>query len=163
MSDLRITELTIDADLSLPSDLTEASVISLALHVLQEEGAEGEWTLGFRFVDDAEMQRMHLAYMGLDSPTDIMTFPLDDDWSFDDAAGVEGGVEADQELAAGGFEHRAADQAGDDGWDTARELHFLVVHGLLHLLEWDDLQEGARDVMLARQRELLASWPDAAW
>jgi len=156
VSDLRITELTIDADLSLPSDLTEASVISLALHVLQEEGAEGEWTLGFRFVDDAEMQRMHLAYMGLDSPTDIMTFPLDDDWSFEDAAGSQGGdivISVD----------RAADQAGDDGWDTARELHFLVVHGLLHLLEWDDLQEGARDVMLARQRELLASWPDAAW
>lgn len=152
MSDLRIAELTIEAALPLPAGLTEQSISSLTSHVLREEGAGGAWTLGFRFVDDGEMQRMHLAYMGLDSPTDIMTFPLDDEWPFaSDAAANQGGdivISVD----------RAVEQASDDGWDTTQELLFLIVHGLLHLLEWDDLREGARDVMLARQRELLASW-----
>ncbi|MGC4192173.1 MAG: rRNA maturation RNase YbeY [Thermomicrobiales bacterium] len=157
MSEPGIAELTVEASLPLPAGVTDESIASLVLHVLCAEEADGDWTLGFRFVDDAEMQRMHLAFMGLDSSTDIMTFPIADDdaWSFgvddDDAAESCGGdivISVD----------RAVDQAGEGDWDDRHELLFLIVHGLLHLLGWDDHDNADRVAMLDRQRDLLGSW-----
>ncbi|MGN6031808.1 MAG: rRNA maturation RNase YbeY, partial [Thermomicrobiales bacterium] len=83
MSTPSLSELTVDADVPVPDGLSEDNVADLSLHVLRLEGADGAWTLGFRFVDDDEMQAMHRDFMGLDSPTDIMTFPLEGgDWAF---------------------------------------------------------------------------------
>ena len=106
---------------------------------------------------DAEMQRMNRAFMGLDSPTDIMTFPHEtDDWAFgggddDDARG--GDIVISVETASA--------QAVEGGWEPGDELRFLIAHGLLHLLGWDDRDDADRAAMLERQRALLASW-DAA-
>ena len=154
MSAPTLAELTVDADVPVPDGLSEEDVAALSLHVLHEEGADGSWTLGFRFVSDAEMQAMHREFMGLDSPTDIMTFPLEGgDWAF-------GGEEAGD--ARGGdiviSVDTAADQATDGGWGPSEELRFLVVHGLLHLLGWDDHDDADRAAMLDPQRALLASW-----
>ncbi|MGC4105994.1 MAG: rRNA maturation RNase YbeY [Thermomicrobiales bacterium] len=160
MSELAIAELTIDADVPIPESLTESALTSLSHHVLSAEAAEGAWTLGFRFVDDTEMQAMHLAFMGLDSPTDIMTFPneTDDAWSF-------GGDEDEEDVEStdrGGdiviSVDTAAAQAEDGDWGLEEELRFLVVHGLLHLLGWDDHDDDDRAAMLNRQRDLIASW-----
>lgn len=156
MSDLRIAELTVepDPDVALPADLTEDAITALSLHVLQAEGAAGDWTLGFRFVGDGEMQRMHREFMGLDSPTDIMTFPLDADvWAFGDEDTAET-VGGDIVISV----DTAASQASEGGWGVDDELRFLVVHGLLHLLGWDDHADADRAAMLDRQRALLESW-----
>lgn len=159
MSEPRIVDVTVEVDdgVSLPAGLTERAIASLSLHVLREEGADGAWSLGFRFVGDAEMRRMHREFMGLDSPTDIMTFPHEtDDWAF-------GGGEDDD--ARGGdiviSVETASAQAIEGAWEPDDELRFLIVHGLLHLLDWDDRDDADRAAMLERQRALLASW-DAA-
>ena len=157
MSTLSIAELMVDAVVPLPPELTDDAIASLTLHVLREEGADGSWTIGFRFVDDDEMQRMHLDYMGLDSPTDIMTFPTEmDEWAFNggDADDARGG---DIVISV----ETAAEQASEGAWGLLEELRFLIVHGLLHLLDWDDHAEGDRAAMLDRQRALLRSWETA--
>ena len=155
MTDLAIAELTVEADVPLPAALTEAAITSLARHVLREERADGEWTLGFRFVDDAVMQQMHREFMGLDSPTDIMTFPIDDDddWAPGDGA-PHSGHGGDILISA----ERAAAQAADGDWSVDQELRFLIIHGLLHLLDWDDHSDADRAAMLQRQRDLLLTW-----
>ena len=53
---------------------------------------------------------------------------------------------------------RAAAQSADWGSDQEREIRFLVVHGVLHLLGWDDATTEERERMLARQGEILADW-----
>jgi len=154
-----VIEVTLDAIVPLPESVTEAAISSLVRHVLSREDAEGEWTVGLQMTSDVEMQTMHLDFMGLDSPTDIMTFPHDGD------AWEEPGASQERVTQGGDIVisvDQARDQAEDEGWDVAEEVFFLVCHGLLHLLDWDDASDSDRISMLNRQRELLSAWDRAA-
>lgn len=149
-----LDEVVIENVVPLPDAVTEERIASLVDFALRAEEALGGWTVGLRFVSDAEMQQMHLDFMGLDSPTDIMTFPHEsEDWiSADDVAAEEWG--GDIVISV----DRAADQAVEGDWDLTHELFFLVCHGMLHLLDWDDHDDADRARMLARQREILQEW-----
>jgi rRNA maturation RNase YbeY len=118
------------------------NVRALLAHGLAEEGEEGEWVFAFRFVDDAEIGRLHDAFMGDASPTDIITFPYDPE---DGERGGDIVISVDT----------AARNAAEHSWSTGDELRFLVLHGLLHVLGWDDASDAARDAMLARQHSLM--------
>ena len=145
-------DVTVDAEVDLPEQLTVQSITSLVRHVLVAEGHDGDWEMAVRFVDDPTMQAAHVEFMGIDEPTDIMTFPYggDDDIWGDASAGGDLMISVD----------RAKDHATDAGWDELDELHFLIIHGVLHLIGWNDHTAEDRAAMLIRQRELLDSWPD---
>lgn len=143
-------EVTIESDVELPASLTEGSALALINHILTAEGVEDQWLIGIQFVDDPTMQAAHIEFMDIDEPTDIMTFPYadeDDVWGNDQHGG-------DLIISV----DRARSNALDAGWDEEDELFFLIAHGLLHLLGWDDNTDNDRSKMLARQRELLDSW-----
>ena len=95
-------------------------------------------------VDDRRLRGLHRDFMGIDEATDVMTFPSGE-------PGVAGGdiaVSVDRAAAQGpGFGHSAAEEAA-----------FLVVHGLLHLLGWDDAADDDRAAMLARQQEIIGGF-----
>ncbi len=135
-------EVTVDWDHPAAQALDEIDVGRLLRHGLAQEGMEGEWTFAFRFVDDAEIGRLHDAFLGDPSPTDIITFPYDPD------DGEQGGdivISVDT----------AARNAEEHDWPVTQELRFLVLHGLLHVLGWDDASDAERAAMLARQHELM--------
>lgn len=135
-------EVTVDWEVSVAKALDEDVVGRLLRHGLAEEGQEGEWTFAFRFVDDAEIGRLHGAFMGDPSPTDIITFPYDPD---DGERGGDIVISVDT----------AARNAEEHGWPVSKELGFLALHGLLHVLGWDDATDEDRAAMLARQHELM--------
>lgn len=152
-------DVAVDAEANLPSTMTEDALISLAYHVLLGERVTGDWVFGVRFVDDPTMQRAHIKFMGIDSPTDIMTFPYDDE-------GFGPVLEGDDVRAQHGGDlmisvDRAVDHAADAGWSTAEELFFVVVHGILHILGWDDATDEDRTRMLDRQHVLLSEWRES--
>lgn len=156
---LPVNTITVDLHITntvgVPDTVSFDALSRLAHHVLQSERASGEWSIGVRFTSDAELQRMHRQFMGIDTPTDIMTFPYGDtDDVFPGMEAHEGG--GDLIIAV----DRARANAMVAGWSTIDELLFLVVHGILHLLGWDDGHESARTAMLARQHELLRNWDD---
>lgn len=144
--------MPIDVDLTVEWDyadgvalVPDAEIASLLLYALTRESKSGDWTFAIRFVGDEEMCRLHEAWLGDPSPTDIMTFPYDED------DGEQGGdilISIDT----------AAANASEHDWDTTDELRFLVLHGMLHILGWDDRDEGDRSAMLDRQQELLSAW-----
>ena len=153
--------VTMQADVPLPDDVSDGVLTSLAAHILRAEGVDGEWPLGIHFVDDPSMQAAHAEFMDIDEPTDIMTFPYADDddngpgsWTFgeEDGAGQGGDLMISVD--------RAAENAAEAGWSTARELYFLVAHGILHILGWDDGSPEDRKAMLRRQVELLNGWSE---
>ena len=117
---------------------------ALARHVLAAEGAAGAWSVAVVLVDDARLQALHAEFMDIDEPTDVMTFPTGDPH----APGGDIVVSLD----------RAREQAPEFGLGFADEVRFLVVHGLLHLCDWDDATPEARARMLARGSELIASF-----
>ena len=114
------------------AEVDEAEAVRLARSILAAEGIDaGE--LGLAFVRPVEMRELKRAHLGIDEPTDVLSFPLD---GRDE---VPGGVPR-----ALGDVVLCPVAAGDD-W------RWPLAHGLLHLLGYD---HGA--AMEARERELLA-------
>jgi probable rRNA maturation factor len=147
-------DLTVDADVSLPVGYDEGDLDSLVAFALRELGCGGEWEVSILFTSDERIQHMHDQFMGIDMPTDIMTFPYEDD---DFAPG--GGFSQGGDLVISVETARV--NAIDHGWSHLEEVRFLVLHGLLHLLGWNDSDAEARKSMLDRQGELLARWKAA--
>ncbi len=150
--------ITIQAEAPLPPGIDASSLTSLVAHILREEGIEGAWEMGVQFVDDGTMQAAHADYMGIDEPTDIMTFPYEDE---DDTFTGAMATDWDDTVQGGDLMisvDTAAENAHAAGWSLDDELRFLVAHGVLHLLGWDDPTDDERAAMLARQSALLKSW-----
>jgi probable rRNA maturation factor len=111
--------------------LDSGSLAELAARTLSEEG-RGDVELSLSFVTPAEMEQLHVRYMGEAGPTDVLSFPLDED-------GLLGDVVICPEVAAG------------NSADLPSELRLLVVHGVLHLLGYDHEDESDRAEMWTRQ------------
>jgi probable rRNA maturation factor len=116
----------------------------LAQCVLEDEGVLGELTL--TFIDVADIAALNAEHMGVEGPTDVLSFPLDSD-SQPCVPTLLGDVVISPEVAAAQY----ATHAGtlDD------ELALLVVHGTLHVLGYDHRDESEGAAMWARQLELL--------
>jgi probable rRNA maturation factor len=144
----RRIDVTVIDKAPVPDAITEAHVTELVHHCLREERATGDWQVAIAFVGTDEISMLHEQFMGDPAPTDIITFPYDD-----------------PEIAGGDIAicvPVAAEYAGDHGSTSSAELEFLVLHGLLHLLEYDDASDDERTKMLRRQQEILDSWPGAS-
>ena len=106
--------------------------------------------------DDAGIAVVNRDYRGIDAPTDVLSFPQHEDLMVDALpAGPEGAP-----LMLGDIVvslPRAAEQAHTYGHSRARELGFLLVHGLLHLLGYDHESPDDAAVMEARQDAVLDS------
>lgn len=117
---------------------------SLAANTLTTEQAAGELTL--TFIDQNEMTRLNEEHMAKTGPTDVLSFPLDDD-PLPGVPTLLGDVVISPAVAA----TQAAEHAGtlDD------EIAILVVHGILHVLGHDHAEPDETTAMRARERMLL--------
>ena len=102
--------------------------------------------------DDAGIAALNREFRGVDAPTDVLSFPQLA------AAGPMTAVPADAPLPLGDIVvslQQAEAQARDYGHARARELGFLLVHGLLHLLGYDHETRDEAATMEARQEAVL--------
>jgi probable rRNA maturation factor len=126
------------------------------LDALVRCGLPEETELSAVFVDDSEIRRLNARWRGIDRPTEVLSFPLEDEGSLGPtargwpAARVIGDIVVSVETARR--------QAAELGHSLDRELGFLLVHGLLHLLGEDHETPEEDERMRARQRKLLAGW-----
>lgn len=117
----------------------EPGLVALAKEVLVGEGlASAE--LSVSFVEPDEIAELHLEYMDEDGPTDVLSFPLDED-DHD-----EGGVRL-----LGDVVIAPAIAASNNPDDTPAEMRLLLAHGILHLLGHDHEEEDERRAMWAIQ------------
>ncbi len=103
------------------------------------------------FVDEAEIQELNRDFRGKDSVTDVLSFPtLDDDCEivpFDNEAVTLGDVII--------CEKRCREQAEEFGHSLEREVAYLTVHSVLHLLGYDHTAEDEEKEMTAKQDEII--------
>ena len=96
--------------------------------------------------DDRQLHELNLDYLGVDAPTDVLSFPA-------------GEVDPEtEELYLGDIAisiPRAAQQAQTGGHPVEAEAQLLVVHGTLHLLGYDHSTEEEKAVMWAEQARVL--------
>jgi probable rRNA maturation factor len=121
------------------ADLDEAGLIELARRTLIAEG-HAETELSLSFVTDDEITGLHERYLDEPGPTDVLSFPLDEDDVTEDGLRVLGDVVIAPAVAA-----------RNNPDDPAAELRLLVVHGVLHILGYDHEEDGERSRMWARQ------------
>ena len=106
------------------------------------------------FTDDASIHELNKKFRGVDRPTDVLSFPLFDyegeseEPPVDELMGMLGDVVLSLETAAR--------QAEEYGHSFAREVAFLTVHSMLHLLGYDhETSEADEADMRQRQREIM--------
>ena len=127
--------ITIDDAGPFPSD---HALLERAARAARELMGRPDLEVAIRVTADAEIGELHGRFLGDPSPTDVMSFDLDD------SADVV--VNAEQ----------AAREAAADGHDVAAELALYVVHGVLHVCGHDDHDPVARMAMRAAERRVMA-------
>lgn len=104
-------------------------------------------------VDNETIHKMNLEYRGMDRVTDVISFALEDDktcLSFEGNPRVLGDIYISVP--------KAKTQAEEYEHSFKRELSFLAVHGLLHLLGYDHMEESEEKIMFARQELILSEF-----
>ncbi|MBT1035056.1 rRNA maturation RNase YbeY [Canibacter sp. lx-45] len=106
------------------------------------------------FVDAAEMERLHLAWMNLAGPTDVMSFPMDQLVPGTAGQLTPPGVLGDIVVC---FDV-AKDQALAADHELQTEVRMLITHSLLHLVGYDHDTPVKEAEMFGLQRQLLAEF-----
>lgn len=122
------------------------------------ESCDFDAQISVTIVDNAQIQQLNKQFREKDMPTDVLSFPMlefdeeghmiDSDFDFDEEEVVLGDIVISAE--------RAAEQAQQFGHSFLREMSFLTVHSMLHLLGYDhvDDPEGEK-IMCEKQEEIL--------
>lgn len=129
--------------------MRKALSVILAGEGIDADGAE----VSVSFVTPDEIKALNGEYRGVDSVTDVLSFPQFD--SVDDLAGMQ---EATGVAELGDVVicmERAAQQAEEFGHPLEREVIYLFVHSILHLLGYDHMEEEEKKIMRAREEEVM--------
>lgn len=114
---------------------------------IKKLGVEGIFSI--TFIGDEKMREMNSKYRGIDRTTDVLSFALNDsEDEFEKAVEVLGDIFISiPKMKA---------QAEEYGHSEKRELSFLSIHGLLHILGYDHMNPEDEKIMFDLQKEVLA-------
>lgn len=129
-----------------PLPVAKESIQRAARAALTHESAEGD--LSVVLTDDAHLQELNRDFLGVDGPTDVLSFPSDES---DPQSGRK--YLGDILISV----PRAAQQAQAAGHAVEAEVQLLVIHGVLHLLRHDHAEAAEKRRMWAAQAAILQS------
>lgn len=131
--------------------LDEAEATRLVALVLEDRDVERPCMASLSFVDDASIAELNGRWRGVEAPTDVLSFETERPWDPDLAPGEP--CELGDIVIAPAF---VAAQAASFGTTPADETRLMLVHGTLHLLGYDHMEEGEAREMQAVEDALLA-------
>ena len=117
--------------------------------VLEMEGFEGSAEVDVSFVDNAQIQEINREHRNIDLPTDVLSFPLGEDNEYDVNPATGAYMLGDIVISL----ERAAAQAEEYGHSFRREVGYLTVHSMLHLLGYDHVEGGLEAVRMREKEE----------
>jgi len=116
--------------------------------VLVNEDFSGSAEISVRLVDDEEIQRLNLKYREKDASTDVLSFPLGIDGVYDYNNDTGAQLLGDIVISM----PHAVEQATRYGHSLQREVGYLTVHSMLHLLGYDH-ENGGLELVRMREKE----------
>jgi probable rRNA maturation factor len=119
---------------------------TLAYEEVEIEAPEVSMT----FTDNEGIRQLNRLYRQIDRATDVLSFPM---FSFEDETEEVEGALGDIVISL----ERAKEQAETFGHSFEREVAFLCVHSMLHLLGYDHLDEGPQKAQMRKREETIAS------
>lgn len=118
---------------------------------LIEEKFEGLAEVEVSFVDDSQIRELNSKFRNIDSSTDVLSFPLGENGIYD--TNPETGAKQLGDIVIS-LEH-AVDQADTYGHGLEREMAYLTVHSMLHLLGYDHVNGGLEQAIMREKEELI--------
>ena len=118
-------------------EATDPQLIERAVQATLQHCDRQDLPVSLLLTDDAEISRIHGEFLDDPTPTDVISFPMDD------SAELVVSTETARRVAA---EH---------GHDWQAEVALYIVHGLLHCCGFDDIEEGDRQQMRIAERAVL--------
>ena len=132
------TEEKIDDELKIIHDVLVHGIDKLKV---------GDVIFNVIIVDNEYIHHLNKDYRGIDRETDVITFALEDDKTFNPVERILGDVYISID--------KARSQSEEYGHSLKRELCFLGVHGMLHLLGYDHMKKEDEEVMFKLQEDIL--------
>lgn len=140
-------EIVNDLDIEIPELKGLKKYIKYVVKKLKIEKCE----FNIIFIDNKRIHEINKSYRGVDRPTDVISFALEDNMDIKyDKFRLLGDIYISIE--------KCYEQALEYGHSRQREISFLSTHGILHLLGYDHMKEEDEKVMFALQEELLDSY-----
>ncbi|WP_370894693.1 rRNA maturation RNase YbeY [Janibacter sp. GXQ6167] len=135
-------------------DIDEMELVGCAKYVMREMRVHPGADLSLRLVDEPTMEVLHVQWMELPGPTDVMSFPMDELRPGREGEPPEEGILGDIVLCPSVAERQAAEA----GHAPIEEILLLTTHGLLHLLGYDHATPEEEKEMFELQRQLLLTF-----
>lgn len=133
-------------------ELRLEAFVEMARFVLEIEDAPCACEISIAIVDIDEMSDLNKQYRDIEGPTDVLSFPCDAPDTI---------VQEGEPITLGDIiisPEIAEQQARELGHSIEEELNLLVVHGVLHLLGYDHIDDADARVMEAREKSILEAW-----
>ncbi len=119
--------------------------------VLRNENFEGSAEISVRFVNNDEIHRLNKEFRNVDRSTDVLSFPLGENGEYDinndTGAKMLGDIVISMETAYA--------QSKEYGHSFEREIAFLTVHSMLHLLGYDHVNGGLEAMRMREKEEIV--------
>ena len=148
-----LTNIAIQVAPRFRAEVDERSLRHLAAEVLSQEEVKGETELSLIITDDEAIRELNRRFRGVDAPTDVLAFGTGTEEHFASAP------ERPPYLGDVVISYQQAlAQAEESGHAVAEELKLLVIHGILHLLDYDHQEEDAARKMREREERI---WSDS--
>lgn len=113
--------------------------------VLTSEDRHGVFEVSVSFVTNDEIRTLNREYRNVDSETDVLSFPMDED-EFDGIIILGDIVLSTQKII---------EQANDFEHSLEREMLYLTVHSMLHLLGYDHINSEEKEEMRTKEKEIM--------
>lgn len=123
------------------------ALVDLAARVMAEEGVAESTGVAILVTGDDEIRAMNRQFLGIDEPTDVLSFPDEADEFIQGAADQE--LLGDIAISLPTAERQAA----ANGIGVEVELAHLLVHGMLHLCGYDHVASGEEEAQMRAREE----------
>jgi probable rRNA maturation factor len=159
-SDQLAVDINFDVAESFEGEVDRDLIAEVMHRALVAEGLKGAVEVSVVVTDDGEIWQLNRDYRGIDAPTDVLSFsqietqPGSTETPFPSNPG-EATLLGDVVISG----DRVKSQAAEYGHSQRRELAYLAVHGLLHLLGYDHESEADRQTMRQAEEAALESVP----
>jgi len=125
----------------------EDSLRSVTSFAIKEMGLHPDCDVEISLVDEDAISALHVQWMDLEGPTDVLSFPMDEVEPHSPEPGIVGDIVLCPQFA------QAQAKKG-----LAAELHLLTIHGILHCLGYDHAEPEEELIMFGLQDSILAQW-----
>lgn len=117
--------------------------------VLDEENFDGNAEVSVTFVDNEKIHEINLKHRNIDRETDVLSFPLGENGVYDVDLDTGAKLLGDIVISI----PKAMEQAEEYNHSLQREIGFLTVHSMLHLLGYDHVDGGLQQVHMREKEE----------